>query len=126
MEPRLFEDDAPFAPMASPGARSGPRQPRAAAQQLGRRGRRRREGFILTTTPAALTRQVPLEPHNVVTVEPGLYFGADDPDAPAWCRGIGIRIEDDVLLTAAGPEVLTADAPKVPSAVEDAVAGNST
>lgn len=47
-----------------------------------------------------------LEPGMVLTVEPGLYI-APAADAPAGLRGTGIRIEDDVLVTEAGPEVLT-------------------
>lgn len=54
----------------------------------------------------------PLEPGMVVTVEPGLYIAPDDADAPAELRGIGIRIEDDILVTEAEPENLTADIPK--------------
>ncbi|HTY56283.1 MAG TPA: aminopeptidase P N-terminal domain-containing protein [Candidatus Binataceae bacterium] len=54
----------------------------------------------------------PLEPGMVLTVEPGLYISADDESAPKEMRGIGIRIEDDVLVTAEGHEVLTAAAPK--------------
>ncbi|KAA6187343.1 Xaa-Pro aminopeptidase [Thiohalocapsa marina] len=52
-----------------------------------------------------------LEPGMVLTVEPGLYV-APDADAPADYRGIGIRIEDDVLVTTDGCEVLSRDAPK--------------
>jgi Xaa-Pro aminopeptidase len=52
-----------------------------------------------------------LEPGMVLTVEPGLYVRAAD-DIPESFRNIGIRIEDDVLVTAAGHEVITADAPK--------------
>jgi Xaa-Pro aminopeptidase len=52
-----------------------------------------------------------LEPGMVFTVEPGLYIPADDDSAPAALRGIGVRIEDDVLITANGRDVLTADAP---------------
>jgi Xaa-Pro aminopeptidase len=53
-----------------------------------------------------------LEPGMVLTVEPGLYIAPDcDSVDPRW-RGIGIRIEDDVLVTASGCEVLTADLPK--------------
>lgn len=52
----------------------------------------------------------------VMTVEPGLYIAPDDESvAPRW-RGLGIRIEDDVLVTAEGPEVLTA---AVPTAIDE-------
>ncbi|MCA9637671.1 MAG: aminopeptidase P N-terminal domain-containing protein [Myxococcales bacterium] len=54
----------------------------------------------------------PLQPGMVLTIEPGLYIAADDERAPAELRGTGIRIEDDVLIQAAGPEVLTHLVPK--------------
>lgn len=54
----------------------------------------------------------PLLPGFVFTIEPGLYVAEDDPDAPEELRGVGIRIEDDVLITEEGAEVLTADVPK--------------
>lgn len=57
-----------------------------------------------------------LEPGMVFTVEPGLYVPPDDMDAPERFRGLGIRVEDDVLVTAEGPEVLTDGCPKT---VED-------
>lgn len=50
----------------------------------------------------------PLEPGMVITIEPGLYFPADYEFVRPEARGIGIRIEDDVLITEAGNEVLTA------------------
>lgn len=53
-----------------------------------------------------------LEPGIAFTIEPGLYIPADDKDAPEELRGIGIRIEDDVVVTATGIENLTIDAPK--------------
>ena len=53
-----------------------------------------------------------LEPGMVMTVEPGLYIAPDDEKAPKRLRGIGIRIEDDVVVTKSGREVLTAAAPK--------------
>jgi Xaa-Pro aminopeptidase len=47
----------------------------------------------------------------VLTVEPGLYIPADDAAAPAGLRGIGVRLEDDVLVTPHGTDILTARAP---------------
>ena len=59
-----------------------------------------------------------LEAGMVLTVEPGLYVAVDDETVePRW-RGIGIRIEDDVLVTATGPEVLTRDVPKAVADIE--------
>ena len=60
----------------------------------------------------------PLAQGMVLTVEPGLYIAVDDEGAPAGLRGIGIRIEDDVLVTEGGSEVLTASVPKLPGEVE--------
>ncbi len=53
-----------------------------------------------------------LEPGMVLTVEPGLYIPADCETVDKMWRGIAIRIEDDVLVTQDGYEILTADAPK--------------
>ncbi len=65
----------------------------------------------------------PLQAGMVVTVEPGLYVAADDDTvAPRW-RGIGIRIEDDVLVTEQGPRVLTAGVPKQVGALEALIQG---
>jgi Xaa-Pro aminopeptidase len=55
---------------------------------------------------------IPLEEGNFLTIEPGIYISADRTDVLEEYRGIGIRIEDDVLLTASGSEVLTSEAPK--------------
>jgi Xaa-Pro aminopeptidase len=63
----------------------------------------------------------PLEPGMVLTVEPGLYFGEDRTEVPAPYRGMGIRIEDDVLVTAGEPEVLTAATPKTVAEIESAM-----
>ena len=60
----------------------------------------------------------PLEPGMVFTVEPGLYVARDDEKAPEAFRGIGIRIEDDVAITATGHENLTDAIPKAPDEVE--------
>ena len=59
-----------------------------------------------------------LEPSMVLTVEPGIYISPDDESAPESMRGVGIRIEDDVLVTAEGHEVLTAAIPKTIEEVE--------
>jgi Xaa-Pro aminopeptidase len=59
-----------------------------------------------------------LEPGMVFTIEPGLYFGPDDELVPAELRGIGIRIEDDVLVTEDGNENLSAMLPRRPDDVE--------
>jgi Xaa-Pro aminopeptidase len=50
----------------------------------------------------------------VLTVEPGLYFGGwrTDIEIPERYSGIGIRIEDDILVTDDGPVVLSASCPK--------------
>lgn len=59
-----------------------------------------------------------LEPGMVLTVEPGLYIGQGMRGVPKRWRGIGIRIEDDVLVTKDGPEVLSADVPKTVAEIE--------
>jgi len=58
-----------------------------------------------------------LEPGMVLTVEPGLYMPATDA-VPAPFRSIGVRIEDDIVITEDGSEVLSATAPKDPDAIE--------
>lgn len=58
-----------------------------------------------------------LEPGMILTVEPGLYVGPGIADAKGY-EGIGIRIEDDVVVTDTGYEVLTRDAPKERSEIE--------
>jgi Xaa-Pro aminopeptidase len=59
-----------------------------------------------------------LEPGMVLTVEPGLYFQLDDLTVPAKYRGIGVRIEDDVLITGTGVDVLSAAIPRATDEVE--------
>ena len=60
-----------------------------------------------------------LEPGVTLTIEPGLYFRADDETVPAHFRGIGVRIEDDVLVSEAGPLVFTGGAPKDAAGIEE-------
>ena len=57
-------------------------------------------------------------PGMVVTIEPGVYIPADALDVAAQWRGIGIRIEDDVLVTEQGCEVLTHGLPRTPEEIE--------
>ena len=63
-------------------------------------------------------RYGPLQPGMVLTVEPGLYFQEDDLTVPKKYRGIGVRIEDDLLVTAKGFQNLSKDIPSAASAVE--------
>lgn len=77
---------------------------------------------------AAGTAPRPLEPGMVLTIEPGLYFHGDTPAHPSL-HGIGVRIEDDVLVTLKGHRNLTAGAPKSVEDIEalraEAFAGES-
>lgn len=59
-----------------------------------------------------------LEPGMVFTIEPGLYFQIDDLTVPEEYRGIGVRIEDDILMTADGPENLSAGIPRTADEIE--------
>lgn len=59
-----------------------------------------------------------LAPGMVFTIEPGLYFQADDLTVPEELRGIGVRIEDDILMTAEGPVNLSAGIPRTADEIE--------
>jgi Xaa-Pro aminopeptidase len=59
----------------------------------------------------------PLEPGMVVTIEPGIYL-PDEPDVPERYRNISVRVEDDVLITAGDPDVLSAAVPKTAHSIE--------
>jgi Xaa-Pro aminopeptidase len=71
-------------------------------------------------------REGTLEAGYVLTVEPGLYFQADDELVPAELHGIGVRIEDDVLVTPTGARVLSAGLPRTADDVESWLAGQRT
>jgi Xaa-Pro aminopeptidase len=64
-----------------------------------------------------------LEPGMVLTVEPGLYIAEDIEDVDPRYRGIGVRIEDDVLVTGNGNEVLSARVPKSIEEIEGLMIG---
>jgi len=55
---------------------------------------------------------IPLEEGMMLTIEPGLYVPYDDESAPKEMRGVGIRIEDDILVTSGEPENMTKLVPK--------------
>ncbi len=62
----------------------------------------------------------PMQPGMVLTIEPGIYVARDDQKAPEEYRGIGVRIEDDILVTESGYENLSAAIPKTVADVEQA------
>lgn len=53
-----------------------------------------------------------LKPGMIITIEPGLYFTTNDKDAPEKYKGFGVRIEDTILITENGCEILTSKTPK--------------
>ena len=63
-----------------------------------------------------------VQPGMVFTIEPGLYFQQDDLTVPEEFRGIGVRIEDDILVTEDGAENLSVGIPRTPSEVEGWIA----
>lgn len=64
-------------------------------------------------------RDAALEPGMVLTVEPGLYFQPDDLTVPPELRGIGVRIEDDILVTGQGWRNMSAGLPRTSEDVEN-------
>ena len=63
-----------------------------------------------------------MEPGMVFTVEPGLYISSDIPGVPKRWHNIGVRIEDDVVVTAKGCDVLSKDVPKTVADIEAVMA----
>ncbi len=72
--------------------------------------------------PAAEGRWLPLQPGNMVTIEPGIYVRPAD-DVPQAFWNIGIRIEDDALVTAEGCEFITEDCPRSVADIEALMRG---
>ena len=64
-----------------------------------------------------------LEPGMAMTVEPGIYIAADNQNVAKQWRGIGVRIEDDVVVTRTGCEILTGGVPKTVAEIEALMAG---
>jgi Xaa-Pro aminopeptidase len=99
--------------------------PVSAAESLGEQGGQHRRWMVHGTSHhlgidvhdcaqarAENYREGILEPGMIITVEPGLYFKPDDELVPPTLHGIGVRIEDDILITPAGNENLTAMLPR--------------
>ena len=63
-------------------------------------------------------REGTLQPGMVITVEPGLYFKPDDELVPAELRGIGVRIEDDIVITATAARTCPSALPRSSTEVE--------
>ena len=66
-------------------------------------------------------KAVPFKEGVVITVEPGIYVPLEDNSAPAELRGLGVRIEDNVVVTSGEPDVLTSSAPKEISELESII-----
>ncbi|XP_046416509.1 xaa-Pro aminopeptidase 3-like [Neodiprion virginianus] len=65
-----------------------------------------------------ISRAIKLQPGMIVTIEPGIYVNARNKLAPAEFHGMGIRIEDDILITNNGPVILTRHCPKEIAEIE--------
>ncbi|XP_060760249.1 xaa-Pro aminopeptidase 3 isoform X2 [Neoarius graeffei] len=79
-------------------------------------------GMDVHDTPE-LSRSQPLQAGMAITIEPGLYFSEDDESCPQLFRGLGVRIEDDVVIREqGGPLILSAHTPKSVCDVERACA----
>ncbi|KAK9880386.1 hypothetical protein WA026_010268 [Henosepilachna vigintioctopunctata] len=68
-------------------------------------------GMDVHDTPS-VTRNIPVKPGMIITIEPGVYIPENNESVPRNYRGLGIRIEDDILITENGPEILTKYCPK--------------
>ncbi|XP_056379699.1 xaa-Pro aminopeptidase 3 isoform X2 [Hyla sarda] len=68
-------------------------------------------GMDVHDTPD-MSRSLPLQPGMVITIEPGIYIPENDTEVPEKYRGLGIRIEDDIVITEETPLILSADCPK--------------
>ncbi|XKM13218.1 Xaa-Pro aminopeptidase [Orbaceae bacterium ac157xtp] len=71
----------------------------------------------------SIGRERMLEPGMVITVEPGIYINKNA-NVPEQFKGIGIRIEDNIVITENGNEVLTSDAPKEIADIEQLMSAN--
>ncbi|XP_059490962.1 xaa-Pro aminopeptidase 3-like [Neocloeon triangulifer] len=82
-------------------------------------------GMDIHDTPS-VSHSIPVQPGMIITVEPGLYIRPENKSSPEEFRGIGIRIEDDVLITETGCEVLSSECPKTPASLEKLMSPSPT
>eukprot|EP00088_Acartia_fossae_P052634 TRINITY_DN5955_c0_g1_i2.p1 TRINITY_DN5955_c0_g1~~TRINITY_DN5955_c0_g1_i2.p1 ORF type:complete len:303 (+),score=41.25 TRINITY_DN5955_c0_g1_i2:430-1338(+) len=73
---------------------------------------------------ATVNKHIPLVPGNIITVEPGLYLRHNHDRVPPEFRGLGLRIEDDILITDSGCEVLTSECPKSRNELQNLINGS--
>lgn len=71
-----------------------------------------------------ISRNIKIQPGMIITIEPGVYVNPKNPHAPSQFHGLGIRIEDDILVTENGPEVLTKHCPKEVAEIETLASQN--
>ncbi|XP_020288872.1 probable Xaa-Pro aminopeptidase 3 isoform X2 [Pseudomyrmex gracilis] len=71
-----------------------------------------------------ISRSIRTQPGMIITIEPGVYISSKMTSVPSHFRGLGIRIEDDILVTASGPEVLTKHCPKAVAEIENLASQN--
>lgn len=69
-------------------------------------------------------KEIPLKEGMVMTIEPGIYIDEEDESAPKKYRGVGIRIEDDILVTKDGFENLSAEIAKSVEEIESLSSDN--
>ncbi|XP_078045801.1 xaa-Pro aminopeptidase 3 [Augochlora pura] len=65
-----------------------------------------------------ISRSIKLQPGMIVTVEPGIYINSRNQFAPSQFHGLGVRIEDDILITENEPVILTKSCPKETAVIE--------
>ncbi|XP_019886845.1 xaa-Pro aminopeptidase 3 isoform X2 [Ooceraea biroi] len=71
-----------------------------------------------------ISRGIKIQPGMIITIEPGVYVSPKNPFAPSHYHGLGIRIEDDILVTENGAEILTKSCPKEVADIEDLASQN--
>ncbi|XP_070167671.1 xaa-Pro aminopeptidase 3 [Polyergus mexicanus] len=71
-----------------------------------------------------ISRSIRIQPGMIITIEPGIYISPKNLHAPSHFHGLGIRIEDDILVTENGSEVLTKNCPKEIAEIETLASQN--